>query len=116
MQIQISTDKSINGGAGLTEHVENELETALGRFGNQVTRVEVHLSDVDGPKGKGDDKHCLLEARLAGRKPVVVNHQGPTINAAVDGAARKLEKSLDAQLGKLRQRKGRPSFGGDEAS
>jgi ribosome-associated translation inhibitor RaiA len=116
MQIQISTDKSIKGGAGLNEHVETELQTALGRFGNQITRVEVHLSDADGPKGKGDDINCLLEARLAGRQPVVVNHQGPTINAAVDGAARKLEKSLDAQLGKLRDRKGRQSFGGDEAS
>lgn len=113
MQIQVSTDNAIEGSAGLTEHVEEELNGTLGRFGNQITRVEVHLSDVDGPKAKGDDKNCLLEARLAGRKPIVVNHQAATIDAAVSGAAAKLEKSLDHTLGKLRDHKGRTSFSGD---
>jgi ribosome-associated translation inhibitor RaiA len=116
MQIQVNTDKSIEGSAGLTDYVESEISDTLGRFGNQLTRVEVHLSDVDGRKAKGDDKNCLLEARLAGRKPIVVNHQATTINAAVDGATKKLEKSLDHALGKLRGRKGRPSFSGDDSA
>jgi ribosome-associated translation inhibitor RaiA len=114
MQIQVNTDNSIQGSAGLTQHVEAELNDALGRFGNQITRVEVHLSDVDGPKDKGDDKHCLLEARLAGRPPMVVSHHAPTLQAALDGAAEKLEKSLDNLLGRLRQRRGRTSFSGEE--
>jgi ribosome-associated translation inhibitor RaiA len=113
MQIQVRTDNNINGSAGLIQNIEADLADALGRFGNQITRVEVHLSDVNGPKSVGDDKNCLLEARLAGRQPLVVNHEAATVRLAIDGATEKLERALDHQLGKLNERKGRNSFGGD---
>lgn len=114
MQVQVRTDNNINGSAGLIENVEAELVDALSRFGNQITRVEVHLSDVNGPKSVGDDKNCLLEARLAGRQPMVVNHEAATVRLAIDGATEKLERALDHVLGKLNDRKGRTSFAGDE--
>jgi ribosome-associated translation inhibitor RaiA len=113
MQVQVVTDNHVNGSAGLIENVQAELTSSLERFGNQVTRVEVHLRDLNGPKKVGDDKQCLLEARLAGRKPVVVSHDAPTVRQALDGAIAKLERSLDKQLGKLSERKGRVAQGGE---
>ena len=62
MQVQVTTDNNINGSAGLIQNIESELTETLGRFGNQITRVEVHLRDVNGSKSSGDDKSCLLEA------------------------------------------------------
>jgi len=116
MQVQVSTDNNINGSAGLIENVEAELTETLSRFGNQITRVEVHLRDVNGPKGAGDDKSCLMEARLAGRQPLVVSHGAATVRQAIDGASDKLERALDNLLGRLSDRKGRASFGsGEEA-
>jgi ribosome-associated translation inhibitor RaiA len=111
MQVQVTTDNNINGSAGLIENVEAELTETLGRFGNQLTRVEVHLRDVNGPKATGDDKHCLMEARLSGRQPLVVSHDAGTVRQAIDGASEKLERALDHQLGKLSDRKGRAGFG-----
>jgi ribosome-associated translation inhibitor RaiA len=113
MQVQVVTDNHVNGSAGLIENVETDLTDALHRFGNQITRVEVHLGDVNGAKKSGDDKHCLLEARLAGRQPVVVSHDAATVRQALDGAIGKLERSLDKQLGKLSDRKGRVPQGGE---
>lgn len=114
MQIQVRTDNQIEGNAGLIEHVESEVTTVLERFGRQITRVAAHFSDIDGPKSIGDDKRCKLEARVAGRKPLVVSHEGSTLNAALDGALNKLERSLDHTLGRLSDRKGRTPFSGDE--
>lgn len=111
MQVQVHTDNNINGSAGLSENVASDLTDALGRFGNQITRVEVHLRDVNGPKAVGDDKSCLLEARLAGRQPVVVSHEAATVHQAIDGATEKLERALNHQLGKLNDRKGRTPYG-----
>jgi ribosome-associated translation inhibitor RaiA len=111
MQVQVSTDNNINGSAGLIEDVEAELTETLSRFGNQITRVEVHLRDVNGPKVAGDDKNCLMEARLSGRQPLVVSHDAPSVRQAIDGASEKLERALDHQLGKLSDRKGRTAFG-----
>lgn len=114
MRIQVHTDNTIEGSAGLTGHVESVVSDTLGRFGGQLTRVEVHLRDVNGPRVAGDDKRCLMEARLAGRQPTVVTHDAPTLNAAIDGAVEKLERSLDKILDRLGQRKGRGSYGGEE--
>jgi ribosomal subunit interface protein len=116
MQVEVRTDNNISGSAALIENVAQELREALGRFGKQITRVEVHLRDVNGPKKVGDDKSCLLEARLAGRQPLVVSHEAGSLRLAIDGATDKLERALDKLLDKLNERKGRPSFGGEETA
>jgi ribosome-associated translation inhibitor RaiA len=115
MQVQVRTDSNINGNAKLIENIGAELQETLSRFGNQITRVDVHLRDTNGPKTNGDDKSCLLEARLAGRKPTVVSHEAASLRQAIDGATSKLERALDTLVGKLNDRKGRPSFGEDGA-
>jgi hypothetical protein len=73
MQIQINTDKTITLDIELARFVKAEITRALGRFESQVTRVEVHLSDVNSHKPGLHDKRCQIEARPAGRKPVSVN-------------------------------------------
>ena len=114
MQIQVNTDSNIDGRGELIGRVRASVEDTLGRFGDQITRVEVHLNDVNGPRSAGADKRCLMEARLAGRQPVAVSHQGATLDQAVDGAADRLKRSLESTLGRLGNPKGRTSFGGDQ--
>jgi ribosome-associated translation inhibitor RaiA len=114
MQIEVRTDNHIEGSAQMISGIEADVMESLGRFGNQITRVDVHLRDVNGPKSAGNDKSCLLEARLAGRQPMVVSHEARSLRQAVDGATDKLERALDKLLGRLSDRKGRTSFGGDE--
>lgn len=116
MQVQVSTDNNIEGSSHLIEGIAAELTGALSRFGHQITRVDVHLRDVNGSKTAGDNKSCLLEARLAGRQPLVVSHEAHSLRQAIDGATDKLERALDHLLGKLNDRKGRPSFAGEETS
>lgn len=104
MQIQTNTDRNISGHEALAQHVEEILEYLLARFTDQITRVEVHLSDENSSAKSGvADKRCLLEVRLAGQKPVSVSEQAQTVDAAVTGAAHKMISLLDRELGKLRQ-------------
>lgn len=101
MQIQINTDSNIEGREKLALHVKGVVEHTLGRFSDRITRIEVHLSDQNGDKRGQDDKRCMMEARLEGRQPTAVTHQAPSLNDAVDGAAAKLQRSLDSTLGRL---------------
>jgi ribosome-associated translation inhibitor RaiA len=103
MQVQIHTDRNIEGDAALTGSVEAVVRDSLSRFGDQVTRVEVHLSDLNGQKAGPDDKRCLLEARVAGRQPVAVSHEAATLHQAVTGAARKLKNNLAKTFGRLKR-------------
>ncbi len=106
MQIQVNTDHHITGSEQLNDQVQSTVEAGLGRF-KQLTRVEVHLSDDNGAKSRGEDKRCLLEARPAGMQPVVVTHLAGTIDDALDGAVTKMSKLLDSTFEKLHRTRGK---------
>jgi hypothetical protein len=102
MQVQVNTDRNIQGSDALAAQAAAVVEGALGRFVDQVTRVEVHLRDENAGKGGGDHKRCLMEARLEGRQPTAVTHRAATVGAAMDGAAGKLARAIGSTLGRLR--------------
>ncbi len=104
MHVQVNTDGIIQGGDSLAREVEAMVRGALSRFADRITRVEVHLSDVNSRKPGDDDKRCVMEARLGGLDPVAASDQAPTLRQAIDGAAGKLERSIDSTLGRLGNR------------
>jgi len=108
MQIQINTDRHIEGHEALAAQVSSVVESALSRISDYITRVEVHLSDENSAKkGGNDDIRCVMEARLEGRQPSAVTHQAATVDQAVDGAAEKLIRMIESTLGQLRDQKRR---------
>ena len=118
MQIQVNSDENVEGREELAARIEAEINRTLGRFSEQITRIEVHLSDQNADKSGGADKRCLMEARLAGRRPEAVSHAAPTLQEAYRGAAKKLQRSLESTLGRLHTQKGGASIrtdGTDEA-
>ena len=101
MQIQVNTDHNIPGHEALVTRVEETVNKALQRFGTQITRVEVHLSDDNGNKSGANDKRCVMEARLEGHQPLVASHHAESVKQAYSGAATKLKTALTHALGKL---------------
>lgn len=110
MQIQINTDNHIKGHESFTTDVSRTVEQAFGRFRDQITRVELHLSDMNGDKSGLDDKQCVLEVRLKGLQPIAVTDHHALLETAVSGAAakmvRSIEKILEREHDRLRQRSG----------
>ena len=101
MQIQINSDHHIAGSPELAQRVQALVRDTLDRYSDRITRVEVHLNDLNSIKGGGADKRCLMEARLGGLGPVAVNHEADNLNLAIDGALEKLERALEHKLGKI---------------
>lgn len=101
MKIQFNTDANIHGNEALSDQVSSSIEQALDRFKQHITRLEVHLSDENAGKNGQHDQRCMLEARLEGRKPLVVTEHAATLDQAVNGAAKKLVHLLDKTLGRL---------------
>lgn len=102
MIVQVNMGGTSEGNKELTQQIKTVVGNSLERFGGQITRVEVHLSDENSDKKSGaEDKRCLLEARLAGIQPLAVSHQAATLELAVDGAVDKLMRSIDTTLRKL---------------
>lgn len=116
MQILVNTDNNIVGDERLTEYVTSTVESAVRRFSDRLTRVEVHLKDVNSHKSADNDKHCALEARLAGLDPLTVKAEGGSVEEALDAATEKLVKTIDRYLGQRDDPKGRTSFAGENLS
>ena len=114
MQIQVSTDHNIEGKEAFTRHVEAELRTILSGFDAQITRVEVHFSDENGPKAGHSVMRCLIEVRSAGKQPVAASDTGETVDKALDGAAKKMQRQLESTLGRLHDHKGGDSIRTEE--
>jgi ribosome-associated translation inhibitor RaiA len=114
MLVQVHTNHVVHDGETLVNHVEAEVTAALERFRGQLTRVEVHLSDVNAHKPGDRDKRCVMEARPAGHQPVAVSHEAGTWEEAIRRATEKLQSSLDRLTDRLGHRKGNTSFGGDQ--
>jgi ribosome-associated translation inhibitor RaiA len=101
MQILLHSDQHTDGGHLMAEHLNLLVKDAMERFGDHITRVEAHLSDVNGQaKSSTDDIHCTLEARLVGQGVVVVKDHAGSAHQAIDGAVRKLKRAVAAALAK----------------
>lgn|GEM_PF-173969 len=100
MQIQINSDKSIPATAIHAASFRGDIERLLARHASEITRVEAHLSDVNGPRRGQLDMRCVLEVRLKGKNPISAAHSAKKIDSAVRGAAQKMQRLLDTTFGK----------------
>ena len=105
MKIQVNSDNTIAVDASMTRFVEGEVNRVLARFAKRLTRVQVHLSDVDKRKTGQADKRCLIEVRPAGARPLSVSAKAKKLASAVGQALDKMERSLTTFFG----RRGRPA-------
>jgi ribosome-associated translation inhibitor RaiA len=101
MKIQVNSDHHIVGREGLTQHVETSVSGALAHVHGKVTRVEVHLNDENSEKSGAAEKRCMMEARVAGLKPVAVTDHADNLHQAIQHASSKLSKAVDHAIGKL---------------
>lgn len=91
MQIQINTDRNIKGHETFTSNISSNMETALRRFSDRISRLELHLSDENG-------KGCAMEVWINGRHPIAVTHLAETLEKAIDGASEKMLRLIENTL------------------
>ena len=102
MQILMNAGSHNDVDGRLLRHAESVIQTALERFSERITRVEVHLNDENSDAKSGaEDKRCLLEVRVAGLEPVVTSDQSDTFDSAIHGAAHKMKRLLESTFSKL---------------
>lgn len=106
MIVQVNTGNTIDGSAAMTESLEALARDRLSRFEDKLTRIEIHVTDENGPRQTGDDKQCLIEARPTGLDPVKVTDNAGSIHQATVGALGKMVSALDRTYGKRTSRKG----------
>ncbi len=103
MQIQVHTDHNVKGGDLMIQYVEGLIKDAMQNYKEDVTRVDVHVSDENANKGGDDDLRCTIEARIRGMQPIAVTHNDENIDAAISGATDRIARSVRKTLEKRRE-------------
>lgn len=99
MQIQINAP-GIDVPAPFRQFMEERIPEVLGASSKRMTRVEVHLKDLNADKG-GLDKRCVLEARPSGLEPIAVDAIASEAHEAFRQALNKLRDALDRRFGRM---------------
>jgi len=78
-------------------HVRKRFGFTLGRGAVHIRRIDITLSDLNGPRG-GVDKRCLVLVRLDGLQPVVVSDDQSDLYVAIDRAAARAGRTVMRRL------------------
>lgn len=101
MEVNVNTDNTIQRHSGLDERVRTMVEEAIGRFGDHVRRVDVHLSNENKEKHEDGSNYCMMEALVSGYAPVVVHAHAENLQLSITSAVGKLKRALDSAIGRL---------------
>ncbi len=110
MQVQVNTGNGAAGKESLERWAGEHLNAALHRYRQDITRVEVQLSDENSATGGAADCRCMLEARLNFHPPIAATHHAANQDLAFRGATDKLIHLLEHTLGKLDHRRDRETI------
>ena len=84
MQVQIDDSKAgLEGGARLD--VEERVRFVMRRLAQRVTRADIHLSDINGPRG-GIDKRCQITLKTDQNGVLVIRTLAGDWRSALDEA------------------------------
>ena len=100
MQVQIRHDENVQGDKN--GWIETTVRGALERYGDQITTVEVHLADEDGPKNSDGAIRATLEVRVGGFPPIAATSHGDDVGVSLEAALDKILRMLDDKLGRVR--------------
>jgi putative sigma-54 modulation protein len=84
----------------IADRVSRRVSEILRRRGRPALEVRVVVGDTNGPRG-GDDKYCVMLARLDGRD-VRAERVDANLYVAIDQCSRRLDRSLREVIARRR--------------
>jgi hypothetical protein len=64
-------------------HIRQRVEETFSRIRGRITRISVHLADVNGPRG-GYDKYCMVKVSLGGATAALAQGRDRNLFALVN--------------------------------
>jgi ribosome-associated translation inhibitor RaiA len=83
--------------SAIAGRVRKRLDFLLGRGIRRLRRVDVTLSDTNGPRG-GVDKRCQIKVSLDGLRPVIIEDVQTDLYTAIDRAAGRASRTVRRRI------------------
>ena len=86
----------------LREHIERRALMSFSRLAERISRIEIYLSDLNGPRG-GVDKHCKIEVHLTNLPLAVLDDLDSDVIRLVDRALARTTRLVSKRLERAQQ-------------
>ena len=113
MDIPISIRNEFDASDALDQHIARRLDSALRMHQRYVQRVDVRLSDVNGPRKGPADKVALIEIALRPFGEIVAKGKAEDVYKSVTTAAARAKQALSRYAGRLERQERRPRATGE---
>jgi len=100
--VHVTTSGAFSREDGLRDHAEHRVQRALARFGHAIRRANVHVFDVNGPRG-GVDKRVRLTVTSDRFGSVHVHEDGADVRATLDTGLKRLTHTVARTLERTRE-------------
>ncbi len=112
MDIPISVRNEFDASEALDQHIAKRLEGALRSHERFVQKVDVRLSDANGPRKGPADKVTLIEITLRPFGEIVAKAEDEDIYKSVTTAAARVKEALSRHADKIAKapRRNRPDI------
>ncbi|GAA0350803.1 hypothetical protein GCM10009092_14000 [Bowmanella denitrificans] len=101
MQLIINAS-NLNLSKRLRRSLSNRIVKGLSKLSGRIRRVQVSITDMNGPKG-GNDKQCQLKVEMDGMPSVLVIERRASIPQAIAQAVVRTSMVLKRKLSRARQ-------------
>jgi ribosome-associated translation inhibitor RaiA len=108
MEIPISIKNEFDASEALDQHIARRLDSALRLHQRYVQRVDVRLSDANGPRKGPADKVALIEIALRPFGEIVAKAEDEDVYKSVTTAAARAKQALSRFAGRLERQARRP--------
>ena len=101
MDIPISVRNEFDASEALDQHIAKRLEAALRSHERFVQKVEIRLSDANGPRKGPGDKVTLIEVALRPFGEIVARAEDEDIYKSVTTASARVKEALSRHADKI---------------
>lgn len=102
MQVMVRT-KGFELTNAIDNHIRHRAQPIQVRFRDIIRKIEVYVSDENGPKG-GIDKSCVVKIRTDNQSELVVKETEANAYLAITKALARARQALTRQSQKLRRK------------
>ncbi|MFM2450274.1 MAG: hypothetical protein RIS44_2724 [Pseudomonadota bacterium] len=81
------------------QQIQRRASFALSRMSSLIQQVEVHLTDVNGPRG-GVDTQCRVQVQLDRGEPVVIEDIDHDLSALINRSLARAGQAVDRRISK----------------
>lgn len=101
MDIPISVRNDFDASEALDQHIARRLDSALHSHERFVQKVDIRLSDANGPRKGPSDKVALIEVTLRPFGEIVAKAADEDIYKSVTTAAARVKEALSRHADKI---------------